>query len=106
MHIKQIYLDLITSNIKKHEYRLANEKNRNIKINDVIALKSVETSKEINVRIVSVEIFSSWLEALDMNDFAGVYNSKEELLSEVNKFYSKDDVEKYGIIRFGIEMIK
>ena len=104
LSIKQVYLDLIKQDKKIHEYRLANEERRKIRIGDLLILQSEKES--LKVEVTNIKIVSSWYKALLNNykkDFDGVYSSLEETMEACNKFYHEDDVKKYGIIIYTIK---
>lgn len=106
LNIKDVYLDRIKANKKHHEYRLNEPKRQKIQINDILTLQGETYS--LQVEVTEIKVFSSWKEALTpyyLNDFDGVYNSLEETLKACNQFYSKEDVDKYGIVVFSIKKL-
>lgn len=104
--IKQRFLELIISGIKKHEYRLNDEYCSQIKIGDSLILISNENpNKVLKVTVSSISVFSSWEEALKGDwdqDFNGIYSNLNDILKVCSKFYKKDDVNKFGVIKFGL----
>lgn len=109
MHIHDQYLDLIENGNKKHEYRLNNIERQQIKVADVLVLISNnDASRFIKVKVAKTEVFPDWESAVQQywqNDFVGLYQSIEEALFACKRFYSQEDVEKYGIIVFTINKI-
>ncbi len=105
--IKQKFLKLIKDNIKKHEYRLANEGNLQIKSGDFLNLISNENNRNyVNVRINNYKKYPNWETALIhnwKNDFKSLYDNFEDCLNDCKKIYSKNDVDKYGIVVWEIE---
>ena len=104
--IREKYINSIVNGTKKREYRLANPERREIKVGDSIILISNQNRKNyVRVSVKSRRIYSSWHDALYEywdEDFKGLYSSLEEALKECYRFYAKEDVEKYGIIVYGI----
>ena len=109
MNINKVFLDNIKTKDKIHEYRLANEKRRSVKVGDLINLTLKDMTDFALVKVTGVHIYSSWSEAFDntpnyLNDFKNVAGSKDEALKCCD-FYLEEDVSKYGIIVFDIELI-
>lgn len=107
MKIKPCFLELIKSGIKKHEYRLNTPDRRSLSIGDQITLVSNENPNDVLVvTITDISIHPNWLDALKdywKEDFEGLFNNLDDLINECNKFYSPEQVRKYGIVRFGIQ---
>lgn len=108
--IREKYIDSIINGTKKREYRLANPERREIKVGDSLVLISNQNKRNyIKVSIKSIKLYQTWYDALKEHwdeDFKGLYSSLEDALKECYRFYAKEDVEKYGIIVYGIEPIK
>ena len=107
MKIRQRFLNPIKNGVKRHEYRLSTPERKLIKIGDVLILiNNQDNSDYVKVVVKNVKHFYSWEEALEKNwlsDFDGVFNSFDEAIKECYKFYSRDEVKKYGIEVFEIE---
>ena len=106
MKIKPCFLKLIKAGIEKHEYRLNTPDRRSLSIEDKINLVSNVNPKDtLVVTITDISIHSNWLDALKdywKEDFEGLFNNLDDLVNECNKFYSPEQVKKYGIVRFEI----
>ena len=106
MKIKPCFLELIKVGKKKHEYRLNTPDRRSLSIGDQIALVSNENPNEsVVVTITDISTHPNWLDALKdywIEDFEGLFDNLDDLINECNKFYSPEQVKKYGIARFGI----
>ena len=106
MYILDKYLELIKAGIKKNEYRLYNEERRKIKIGDEIKLiANGDENNYIIVRVKNIFIYKDFNEAFKNrweNDFKDLYNNLDDLLNDCNKFYSKEEIDKYGIVVFNI----
>lgn len=110
LKIRPHFLPLIRKGIKRHEYRLNSPKYTSLKVGDRMVLKSNQDDKDFAiVRINKVTKFENWEKALEnfwKEDFQGLYSNYEELKKECIKFYKNDDVRKYGIDVFEIELDK
>lgn len=104
--IRPQFIDPIAKGVKRHEYRLNNEERRQISNGDRIVLFSNQNNEEsVLVSCVGKQVYSSWEDALRENweeDFSYNFSSFEEVLSLCHKFYKKEDVDKYGIVRLNI----
>ena len=105
--IKERFINAVKTGTKQHEYRLATSERRQIRIGDVLILRNKSNLKDyVKARVKSIELYDTWEEPLKKyweKDFQGVFKSLEQAISECYKFYSRDDVKKYGIIVFEIE---
>ena len=101
MKIREHFIPLINDGIKKHEYRLADPKYADVHVGDVILLISNQNSGNYTKVIVDkIEHYNTWDEAFDnrwQNDFKGLFNTYEELIRECKRFYTKEEIDKYGI---------
>jgi ASC-1-like (ASCH) protein len=93
---------------KTIESRLYDKKRRQISIDDEIEFTCTkDPSKKILTKVKGIYKYASFEElfsSLPIKYFGG--NSKEELLKEVQTFYSRGDQEKYGVIGIKIGLIK
>lgn len=107
LKIKEKFVNPIKMGTKQHEYRLATSERRQVRIGDVLILRNKSNLQDFaKTRVKSIEIYDSWEEPLKKyweQDFQGMFESLEQAICGCYKFYSKDDVKKYGIIVFEIE---
>lgn len=107
MKIRDKYISAVREGIKKHEYRLAEPERRQIRVGDNIILISNQNKSEyVRTTVKGRTIYRDWKEALEQNwqsDFKDLYSSLDEALKECYRFYTKQEVEEYGIISFDIE---
>lgn len=104
------YFELMKKGIKTIEVRLLDEKRQKIKVGDEIEfLKEPEKAEKLLTQVKNLYYYSSFEELLDaypIECFAGKETSKEELLSILSSFYSKDEEKKYGVVGIRVEVIK
>lgn len=107
MKIRDKYIDAVRQGIKKHEYRLASPERTQIRIGDNIILISNQNKKEyVRTTVKGKTIYKDWEEALEKNwqsDFKDLYSTLDDALKECYRFYTKQEVDEYGIISFDIE---
>ncbi len=109
MKIQPNYLKLVRAGIKKHEYRLNDEKRQQVQPGDRIRLVSNDDPNDfVVVEVLDRRVFPSWDAALInywQEDFSGTYYPFEDLMTVMNAFYSGQDIAKYGIVVFGIKLV-
>ena len=107
LKIRDKYITDIKNRVKKHEYRLASPERMQAKVGDTFVLISNQNKDNfVRATIKGIKVYSSWNEALIENweqDFKNIFASLDATLKECYKFYSKDEVDRYGIAVFEIE---
>ena len=103
------FLDLISKGIKQHEYRLNTPERNMITNGDRITLISNNNpSDSITVVCRGKNIYSNWEEALKddwQKDFKGIYQTYDEVLNICSKFYKRDEIKEYGLVKIDIEPV-
>lgn len=107
LKIKPYFFDLIESGTKKHEYRLNTPERAQISNGDRITLISNQNASDtVCVVVRGTKKYSSWEEALKDNweeDFKNLYNSFDDVIKACERFYTRDQVKEYGIVKYDIE---
>lgn len=107
LKIRDKFISDIKNRVKKHEYRLASPERMQAKVGDTFVLISNQNRDNfVRATIKGIKVYNSWNEALIENweqDFKNIFTSLEATLKECYKFYSKDEVDSYGIAVFEIE---
>lgn len=110
MKIRPHFLELIRKGVKTHEYRLADAERRKIVVGDTLILVSnLNSSDYVKVIVNKIEYKKDWDSALSSywkDDFKGLFNTKEEVLKECYRFYSKQLIDENGIEIFEIKVDK
>lgn len=106
LKIRPHFLENIKQGIKTNEYRLATPERKNYNIGDKLVFVSNQDNKNY-VKTVLLEkyIYKNWKDALKerwKDDFKG-FETLEDVLKECNKFYTLQEVDKYGIIVYKIK---
>ena len=98
----------IASGEKNIESRLYDEKRQKVNIGDQIEfICKDDSSKKVLTKVKAIYIYNSFEELFSdfpPEKFGG--NSKEELIEEVDKFYSEEEQQKYNAVGIKIELIK
>ncbi len=97
--------EAIVSGKKTIESRLFDEKRQAIQIGDIVVFTNRENFAEtIKVEVIGLLRYSTFSDLFSHNDpakFGG--ESADWLLNQIDKFYSLEDQERYGVI--GIEFV-
>ena len=108
--IRPEFLELVKSGKKKHEYRLCIGERASISYGDRILLISNDNDKDnITVNVNEVKKYDCWEKALNDNwtcDFDEKCSSIDDVLRICYKFYRRDQINEFGIIRYGINKIQ
>lgn len=109
LKIREKFISEICNGNKKHEYRLASPERLMAKVGDTLVLISNQNKKVfVKTTIKAIRVYKDWKGALQDNwqeDFKNIYSSLEEALHDCYKFYSKQEVDQYGIVAYDIEPI-
>lgn len=98
-HLHNEPFEKIKNGSKKIEIRLFDEKRRLIKVGDVIIFSNRETEEILQKEVKEIIIAKSFKELFNLRnikDFGG--KDSEESVSNMYKYYSKEDEEKFGVI--------
>ena len=103
------YYNYILNGTKRIEIRLFDEKRKLINIGDkIIILKEPDLVESFEVKVVELlryKDFESLFNDFDISMLADKSLTKEELLDDLEKYYSKEKQEKYGVLGIRIELL-
>lgn len=106
-HLNNDIFKIVKSGTKHIEVRLNDDKRKKLKVgDDLVFLNQSNEDKKINAIIKGLKYFSSFEDLVDYYRIDEIYkedSSKEEFLKIINKFYSNDEVKKYGIVAIDFE---
>lgn len=103
------YYNFILNGSKRIEIRLFDEKRRIIKIGDTIKfLKEPELEESFEVKVVDLlryDSFEDMFKDFDISVLADKSITKEDLMKDLETFYTKEKQKEYGVVGIGIELI-
>jgi len=103
------YYNYILHGTKRIELRLNDEKRKLMHIGDVLLFYKQPLLKEsFKTKIVDLIYFNSFNEAISNIPFeliADINDNKVNLLNDLNRIYSKQKQENYGIIGIKLELL-
>lgn len=99
---------LIKAGTKVIEMRLNDEKRRKIKIGDKIEFTSRDSGEKIMTEVINLHNYQSFAELYKhFNKKVLGYSDNEAADSaDMNKYYSKEEQDKYGVLGIEIKLVK
>ena len=109
MKLNEEYFNLIKNDIKNIEYRLNDEKRKQIQIGDTITFYKLPLKNEnIKVSVVDLKYYKTLLEmysATYEKDFKDRYNSPQDVVDDT-PYYTNEEIEKNGCVAIYFKKIK
>lgn len=109
MKLQQKYYDFIKRGTKRIEIRLFDEKRQKIKIGDTIKfLKEDNQDESFEVKVIGLLRYNSFedmFKDFDISLLSDKSMTKDELISVLEKFYTKEKQEQYGVLGIRIELL-
>ena len=110
IHLDSDIFDIVKNASKGVEIRLNDEKRRELNIGDtLIFLKRPNDDEELKGTVTNLVYFNSFLEVVDTYPMKRIYledYTKEDFINLIKRFYSDDDVKKYGIVAIEFKLEK
>lgn len=109
MKLQPKYYNFILHGTKRIELRLNDDKRQKIKLGDKIKfIKEPNLNEYFETKVIGLLKYNSFLELfndIDINILADKNITKQELIKDLEKFYTKENQQKYGVIGIRIELI-
>ena len=109
MKLQQKYYDFIKRGTKRIEIRLFDEKRQQLKIGDTIKfLKEDNQDESFEVKVIGLLRYNSFedmFKDFDISLLSDKSMTKDELISVLEKFYTKEKQEQYGVLGIRIELL-
>lgn len=109
MKLQPKYYNYILNGTKRIELRLNDEKRQTIKLGDKIKfLKEPNLNESFIVNVIDILKYNSFIDLFNDYDISILSDksmTKEELLRDLEMFYTKEKQEKYGVIGIRIELV-
>lgn len=109
MKLRPEYYNFILNGTKRIEIRLNDEKRQKIQLGDKIKfLKEPDLTESFDAKVVGLLRYQSFEEMFndyDISTLADQSMTKEELISVLEQFYTKEKQNKYGVLGIRIDLI-
>lgn len=107
MNLANEPFESIYNGIKTAEYRLYDEKRKNISVGDDIVFTNRDTGDTIKVTVTYIKVFESFFELFSSLGCEGEpyrHWTAEQLAESMREFYSEEEEGKYGTVAIGIRI--
>lgn len=107
MNLNDSPFQMIKKGLKTIELRLRDEKRKNIKENDIIVFTNRADGEIVQTRVIKIHLYNSFEELYSHFDKERLGYKESEIYDykDMEKFYSKEEQDKYGVVGFEIELI-
>lgn len=109
MKLQPTHYYFMLNGTKRIEIRLYDEKRQKIKIGDTVTFyKEPDLQESFQTRVVGLLRYSTFEEMfqdLDISLLADASVSREELMKDLEKYYTKEKQEQYGVLGIRIELL-
>ena len=109
IHLDEGIFENVKHGTKNIEIRVNDEKRRKLKIGDKITfLKRPDDIESIDAIIEDLKYYKNFKELIEDYTIEELYSkesTKEEVLSLLNKFYSDDEINKYGTVAIKFKVV-
>lgn len=110
IHLDSDIFDIVKNNSKDVEIRVNDEKRRKLKVGDTLVfLKRPNDDEELRATITDLVYFNNFLEVVDNYPMKRIYldeYTKEDFVNLISRFYSEEEVNKYGVVAIEFELDK
>ena len=104
MKLQPEYFNFILNGTKRIEIRLNDEKRQSIKLGD----KEPDLTETFEAKVVGLLRYNSFEDMFkdyDISVLSDASMTKEELISVLEKFYTKEKQQQYGVLGIRVELI-
>ena len=105
MKLVDFAFNKIKNKEKDIEVRLNDEKRRLIKIGDIIEFTNIDTLEITKTKVINLYKFDTFEELFNKFEHKRLGFKESDNASIMDKFYTKEEQEKYGVIGIEIKLI-
>lgn len=108
-HLHADIFDIVKQGIKNVEVRVNDEKRRKLKVGDnILFINRGNEEETLTLKVIGLEYYDNFEELTKHYDIERMYlreSTKEEFVHELERFYTKEEQEKYGVVAILFEMV-
>ena len=107
LHLNNEPFQCIKSGNKTIEMRLYDEKRKKLQIDDIIEFRNRVDEEILYAKIIKLHMFKNFEELYNNFDkvYLGYKENEEASPNDMNKYYSLEEQNKYGVVGIEIELI-
>ena len=110
VHLHPEVFDIVLNKDKDVEIRVNDEKRRKLNVGDTLVfLNRGNEEEQIRATITNLVYFNNFLEVVDNYPMKRIYldeYTKEDFVNLISRFYSEEEVNKYGVVAIEFELDK
>lgn len=97
----------IKKGVKTIEMRLYDEKRKLVKVGDIIEFTNITTGEKITTQVEHLYLYASFNELYKNHNKTelGYKQNEQSLPTDMTKYYSLQEQEKYGVVGIKIKLI-
>ena len=105
MRLADFAFNAIRNGNKDIEVRLYDEKRKLINIGDIIEFHNIDSDEILRVKVVNLHIYNSFYELFNAVDYKRLGFNNIEEYKIMDRFYTKEEQEKYDAVGIEIQLI-
>ena len=109
VHLHPEVFDIVLNKDKDVEIRVNDEKRRKLHVGDTLVfLKRDSEEEKITAKVTNLVYFNNFEEVTNYYDMKRIYleeTTKNEYITLMKKFYSDEEVNKYGVVAIEFKVI-
>lgn len=109
VHLHPEVFEIVGAGVKDVEIRVNDEKRRKLSVGDTLVfLKRPDEVQKIYARVTKLVYFKDFLEVVQSYPMERIYlkdTTSEEYVTLMKKFYSDEEVSKYGVVAIEFQRI-
>lgn len=105
MKLVDFAFNAIKNKVKTIEVRLNDEKRQLIKVGDIIEFTHVDSLETLKVKVINIYKFKTFKELFEKFSNKQIGLLENEDYTIMDKFYTKEEQEKYGAIGIEISLL-
>ena len=110
IHLDSDIFDIVKNNSKNVEIRLNDSRRRKLNVGDtLIFLKRPNEDEELRGTVTKLVYFNNFTEVVNDYPIKRLHldnYSKEDFINLLGRFYSEEEVNKYGVVAIEFELVK
>lgn len=109
-HCMNLYNDsfqAIKNKTKTIEMRLYDEKRKTIQIGDMIVFTNTVSNETLDTEVIEISVYRNFVELYSHYDKISIGYGENDVAnpSDMLLYYSKEKIEKYGVLAIGIRVL-
>lgn len=109
MKLQPDMFEMIKNGTKTYELRLCDDKRKKVNINDIIEFTNLGNNEKLSTNVEGIHYFNSFKDLYNVIPLMECGYTEDNIAdakpSDMGKYYSKEEQDKYGVVAFKISVI-